>query len=93
MRPTELAADHAHQASRHDAEEAQEYPAIDRHQHQKGTAQIHAERKLKHHERNGAVAALPKGVAKDNARDAGVQAIVDLEPQADQQPGEHGKAE
>src|SRR5207249_6834613 len=93
MRSAELAASQAHQASRRQPEQAQKDPAIDRNQSEKRTAQLQPERKLKHHQGDGSVGALPEGVAQDDPRGARVQPVVNPEPQADQQPGEHGKAQ
>ena len=55
--------------------------------------QVQPDSELEHHQADGAVAALPKGVPEDDSGNPRVQAVIHLQPQADQQPGKHAKAQ
>ena len=67
------------QASGQDAEQEQRRPGVEGEQGQEAAAEVQAEGELEEHQADGAVGALAERVIKDDARVAGIQALVDAE--------------
>src|SRR5689334_15175883 len=93
MRTAELSADHTYEAACRQAKQTEQDPTKAGEQRQERTAQVQTQRELENNEGDRAVAALPEGFAQNDAGSAGVEAIVDLKPKSDQEPGERAKAE
>jgi hypothetical protein len=60
---------------------------------QERAAQVQAQRKLKQHDGDGAHQALAEGVAQDDTRMRGIDAVIDLPPHADRDPRYHRPAQ
>ena len=93
MRAAEFAPDSAGHSARKQAEQKQEKPRIDDEQGQEGAAQVEAQREFEQDQGHRAVSALLERVTQDHARFAGVQPVIDAQPQAAEQPHADGEAQ
>ena len=93
VRRRKLAPDHAHHASRGQAEEQQQDPGVHREENQKEAAQVQAEDIFEDDQAQRAIGALPGRVAQDHARIPDIELFVDFQPEADRDPRRQGKGE
>src|ERR1700686_984463 len=93
MRSAEFPPRYTGQASRRQPEQAQKDPAKAGEHSQKRAAQVQPEREFEQHQADRSIDALPEGVPEDGSRSPGIQAVIDLQPQPDQQPAKHAIAQ
>jgi len=77
---SEFPAQHAHQSSGAQPEDAQKYPAIRAEQGQERAAEVQPEEVLQHHHRDQTSKRLPEAVAQNGARMARVEPLIDVQP-------------
>src|SRR5438128_1469165 len=86
MRRAKFAADQAHHATGVHAEQAQQYPAIKGENGYEETTQIEAQSELTDNQADRPESALPKCLAKNDARMGGIEALIKVEPISQRYP-------
>ena len=86
MERAEFPPDHPHQPAGGQAEQEKQNPCISREQKEKRAAQVQPQREFEDHQPDGAVGRLPERVAQHDARVAGIELVVDIQPEADRDP-------
>ncbi len=92
MARTKSAANQAGDATCGQPENQQENPGRHGEGYNEKAAEIEPQDILEEHHRKPAIEALAGGIAEDDARVAGFEFVINLEPHADRHPGQHRPA-